>query len=90
MKASIIICAYNEEKTIRRVIESCRNLNPNDEIVVYCSTEVCYASISVYHLLVKWGYKNVRRYAGGLMDWEAAGYPLDGEAPRVPAGGRSS
>jgi rhodanese-related sulfurtransferase len=26
------------------------------------------------------GYKNVRRYAGGLSDWEAAGLPLEGEA----------
>jgi rhodanese-related sulfurtransferase len=25
------------------------------------------------------GYKNVRRYAGGIVDWEEAGYPLEGD-----------
>lgn len=24
------------------------------------------------------GFKRVRRYAGGLEDWEDAGYPLEG------------
>jgi rhodanese-related sulfurtransferase len=24
------------------------------------------------------GYKNVRRYAGGIQEWEEAGYPLEG------------
>jgi rhodanese-related sulfurtransferase len=24
------------------------------------------------------GYKNVRRYAGGIEEWEDAGYPLEG------------
>jgi rhodanese-related sulfurtransferase len=54
-------------------------LDPSDEIVVYCSGEGCYASISVYHLLVQRGYQNVSRYAGGLLDWMGAGYPLAGE-----------
>jgi hypothetical protein len=26
------------------------------------------------------GYRNLRRYAGGLLDWEDADYPLEGEA----------
>jgi rhodanese-related sulfurtransferase len=25
------------------------------------------------------GYKNVRRYAGGIVDWEEAGYLLEGD-----------
>lgn len=60
-----------------------QQLDPDDEIVVYCSGELCYASIAVYHLLVQRGYKNVKRYAGGLVDWEGAGYPLDSSG--VPA-----
>jgi rhodanese-related sulfurtransferase len=56
-------------------------LKPDDEIVVYCSSDVCYASFSVYHLLRQRGYENVSRYAGGLLDWSEAGYPMDsGEA----------
>ena len=54
-------------------------LNRSDEIIVYCSNVRCAASIYAYNLLVRNGYKNVRRYAGGLEDWEDAGYPLEGE-----------
>jgi glycosyltransferase involved in cell wall biosynthesis len=34
MKASIIICTYNEEKTIADVLISCCKLNPDSEIIV--------------------------------------------------------
>lgn len=54
-------------------------LRKSDEIVVYCSNLRCVASIFAYNLLVRNGYTNVRRYAGGLEDWEDAGYPLEGE-----------
>jgi rhodanese-related sulfurtransferase len=54
-------------------------LRPDDEIIVYCSNELCPASISAYNFLVDAGFKNVRRYAGGILDWENAGYPLEGE-----------
>ena len=50
--------------------------------MVYCTNVNC-ASIMAYNLLVQHGYGDVRRYAGGLDDWEEAGYPLVGEmAPR--------
>lgn len=58
-------------------------LDPNDTIIVYCSDEACVASQFAYRALVEHGYTNVRRYAGGLSDWQAAGYPLEGTA--VPA-----
>jgi rhodanese-related sulfurtransferase len=29
--------------------------------------------------MVRRGYRNVRRYSGGLLDWEDAGLPLEGE-----------
>ncbi|NIM96486.1 MAG: rhodanese-like domain-containing protein [Anaerolineales bacterium] len=54
-------------------------LDPDDEIVVYCSNESCIASIAAYKLLKDRGYSDVRRYSGGLLDWEDAGYPLEGE-----------
>ncbi len=54
-------------------------LDPVDEIVVYCSDETCPASKYAYHLLTTGGYKNVRRYAGGIIDWETNGMPLEGE-----------
>jgi rhodanese-related sulfurtransferase len=54
-------------------------LDPSDEIVVYCANAACTASQMAYHYLKRGGYTNVRRYAGGIQDWEAAGYPLEGE-----------
>ena len=53
-------------------------LKLDDEIVVYCSNEACPASVAAYQMLKTHGYRNIHRYAGGLMDWEDAGYPLEG------------
>jgi rhodanese-related sulfurtransferase len=53
-------------------------LRPDDEIIVYCSQNDCLSSVAVYRDLVARGYRNVRRYSGGLMDWEDAGLPLEG------------
>lgn len=55
------------------------SLSPDDEIVVYCTSVDCHASLALYHELVARGYRNVRRYEGGLTDWEEAGLPLEGE-----------
>ena len=66
-----------------------RGLDRDDEIVVYCSSEDCYASVSVYHLLTQRGYANVSRYAGGLVEWYSAGYPMDGEMKLAPTGSRA-
>jgi rhodanese-related sulfurtransferase len=52
-------------------------LRKDDEIVVYCTNPPCLASVAAYHRLVQEGYTNVRRYAGGVEDWEAAGLPLE-------------
>jgi rhodanese-related sulfurtransferase len=55
-------------------------LDPGEEIVVYCADVHCTASIYAYHALERRGYSKVRRYAGGIADWEAAGYPLESGA----------
>ncbi len=55
-------------------------LEPDDEIIVYCSDPACVGSRFAYKKLVDRGYTNVRRYAGGLSDWQEAGYPLEGTA----------
>jgi rhodanese-related sulfurtransferase len=54
-------------------------VNPDDEVVVYCSNVDCLSSVALYRDLVRRGYRNVRRYASGLLDWEDAGLPLEGE-----------
>jgi rhodanese-related sulfurtransferase len=60
-------------------------LDVGDEIVVYCSHETCAASRYALMALEKAGYGNVRRYAGGIADWEEAGYPLEGEWSDEPS-----
>jgi len=58
--------------------EMLSGLKTDDEIVLYCTNVDCLASQVVYRLLVEHGYANVRRYPGGLVDWEQAGLPLEG------------
>jgi len=55
-------------------------VRPDDDAVVYCSNVDCLSSVAVYRDLVRRGYRNVRRYAGGLLDWEDAGLPLEGDS----------
>ena len=52
-------------------------LDPEDEIVVYCANVYCSASIYAYRYLERKGYSRLRRYAGGIADWEDAGYPIE-------------
>jgi len=59
-------------------------VKPDDEVVVYCSHVDCLSSVAMYRDLVRRGYRNVRRYSGGLLDWEDAGLPLEGTFARTP------
>ncbi len=63
----------------RMLVSNLGPLGLDDEIVVYCSGEECGASRLAYATLKALGYRNVRRYAGGIADWESAGYALEGE-----------
>jgi rhodanese-related sulfurtransferase len=60
-------------------------LDENDDIVVYCSNVDCNASLSVIAKLLERGYHRVSHYAGGLIDWEAAGLPIEGDWASDPA-----
>jgi protein-disulfide isomerase len=52
-------------------------VSPEDEIIVYCHDVNCPASKAAYHMLVSHGFTRVIRYAGGIRDWEQAGYPIE-------------
>jgi rhodanese-related sulfurtransferase len=69
-----------------RAADAAKQLNPNDEVVVYCTNPLCYYSIQAYHILREKGFTKVERYAGGLMDWQEAGYPLEGSLATAQAG----
>jgi len=64
--------------------EMLAGLKRDDEVVLYCTNTECLASQVVYRFLVEHGYTNVWRYAGGLVDWEEAGLPLDGTSATSP------
>jgi 3-mercaptopyruvate sulfurtransferase SseA len=51
----------------------------NDVIIIYCTDEACNRSIILYQKLDSFGYQKIFRFAGGLREWEAAGYELAGE-----------
>ena len=53
-------------------------IDPSDEIVVYCVTETCAASLTAYKILESQGFTNIKRFVGGLEAWEAAGYEFEG------------
>lgn len=58
-------------------IEKC--LKKEDDIVVYCTDLPCNKSILLYQLLEAMGYQHICRFAGGLLEWENAGYELEGD-----------
>jgi len=49
----------------------------NKQVVVYCSSFTCHASPIAAKRLTEAGYTDVRHYAGGLADWQDAGYPFE-------------
>ena len=51
-------------------------LSPDDEIVVYCANPACPSSVQAYMRLRQLGCKNLYRFAGGLTEWQDAGYQL--------------
>ena len=53
-------------------------LSRDEEVVVYCSGTPCPASRLAFKRLVSRGYERVRLFAGGLAEWEEAGYPVEG------------
>ncbi|MEJ2710109.1 MAG: rhodanese-like domain-containing protein [Anaerolineales bacterium] len=58
--------------------EAAKQLSPTEEVVVYCTTQACRASIQAYQVLHSLGFNKIYRYSGGLEEWSNAGYPLEG------------
>ncbi len=48
-------------------------------IVVYCTEASCGNARNVAKKLIKNGYRNVKVYTGGLIEWAHAGFPMEGE-----------
>ena len=46
------------------------------EIITYCASRTCHASVEAARELTRLGYTNVRHYPGGKADWKSAGLPI--------------
>jgi rhodanese-related sulfurtransferase len=53
-------------------------LDPDDDIVVYGTSEFCPSGRWAHRVLTGRGYRRVRVFHGGLDAWTAAGLPLHG------------
>jgi rhodanese-related sulfurtransferase len=53
-------------------------LDPDEEIILYDTGPPCTASRMACRFLKARGYERVRRYTGGLEEWERMDYPLEG------------
>jgi rhodanese-related sulfurtransferase len=55
-------------------------LDRDDQIILYANTHHRGNTTAAAAALRAHGYRNVRSYPGGLVDWEAAGYPVEGDS----------
>jgi len=49
------------------------------EIIVYCSSATCQASVQASNALEEAGYTNVAHYKDGLAGWQEAGYEFESQ-----------
>lgn len=59
--------------------DALRSIAPDEEVVVYCSHAGCRASLNLYRELVEAGFERVRRFEGGLLAWDDAGFAFEGD-----------
>lgn len=55
-------------------------LDKNETVIVHCSGPACTASKIAAEKLDSLGFTDVWRYTGGIEDWKAAGYCMEGMA----------
>jgi rhodanese-related sulfurtransferase len=51
--------------------------NKDQQIITYCASKECQASIKAAEALEGLGYSNVADYRDGKADWKEAGLPLE-------------
>jgi len=53
---------------------------PKDkEIITYCSSATCMASVQAAEALEEAGYTNVGHYKDGIAGWQEAGFEFEGQ-----------
>lgn len=59
--------------------DAIHRIKRDETVVVHCSGPECTASEAAAEELVKLGFKDVRRFQGGLKEWKFAGLCLEGK-----------
>lgn len=53
------------------------SISKEDEVVVYCTNNLCYRSRALYSILKAMGYQNLKRFSGGLQEWDLLGLKMN-------------
>jgi rhodanese-related sulfurtransferase len=61
-------------------------LSRDDKLILYANDRYRGNTAVAAHALAAHGYRNVRSYPGGLADWQAAGYPVEGDTVGAGSG----
>ena len=69
-------------------VEMFAALGRDEDIVVYCSNVDCHASVALIQRLREHGYERVAHYPGGIIEWEEAGLPIEGDWAATEADSR--
>ncbi len=59
-----------------RIVRFMRSVDRKKPILVYCSGPECTDSHTVAKRLIHLGYKNVKVFSGGFMQWQDKGYEI--------------
>ncbi|MBC8414230.1 rhodanese-like domain-containing protein [bacterium] len=72
-------CRISGATTIpyKQVIDRRGELDPYDEIIIYCKHKTCVASKKVASALKMLNVSNVKVYEGGIDEWEELGLPVE-------------
>ena len=52
-------------------------LTPDHPVLVYCSGQDCDESLKLGEILIEAGYTNIALFAGGIIEWQQAGHPVE-------------
>lgn len=58
-------------------VEKTLKPNKDSEIIVYCSSDTCMASVRSAEVLEKADYTNVKHFQDGLAGWQNAGFDFE-------------
>ncbi|MEO8666303.1 MAG: rhodanese-like domain-containing protein [Ignavibacteria bacterium] len=71
--------SYKEfkDKTIEQKQQIMKDLNKEQMLVSYCSSDSCEISIDNAYEMAKAGYNDIKIYLGGYKEWTKLGYPAE-------------